>query len=121
VPPGCPDHSIFALLYLGAVLVAAVFAQRSLYGRCISPAQGLTQLYLGVIASGAGFFLWNVGARRTNAGTLAVFNNLKIPLAVAVSLLFFGEQTDLVRLCLGGALMAGALTVNKHVPHNRNT
>ena len=60
--------------------------------------QVLVLLYLGLLASGVGFFLWNVGATRVSAGTLAVFNNVKIPLAVVVSLLFFAEQTDWLRL-----------------------
>jgi len=65
------------------------------------------------VASGLGFWLWNAGARRVSAGTLAVFNDLKIPLAVAVSLLVFGEQTDLPRLLMGGTLVLAALLLNE--------
>ena len=64
---------------------------------------------LGVAASGLGFFLWNRGATRVSAGTLAAMNNVKIPLAVACSLVVFGEQADLPRLFLGGGLMASAV------------
>ena len=48
-----------------------------------------------MLASGVGFFLWNVGATRVRSGTLAVMNNAKVPLAVVVSLAFFGEQAPL--------------------------
>jgi drug/metabolite transporter (DMT)-like permease len=68
-----------------------------------------------VIASGVGFFLWNYGARRVNAGTLAVFNNLKVPLAVAVSLIFFGESADPLRLALGGGIVLAALFLNERL------
>jgi drug/metabolite transporter (DMT)-like permease len=76
-----------------------------------TPWQWLVIAYLGILASGVCFFWWNVGASRVNAGTLAAFNNVKIPLAVACSLLFFGETADLPRLLLGGALMAAAVWV----------
>ena len=48
--------------------------------------QGAVLVYLGIVASGIGFFLWNAGARRSAPGVLAVGNNLKIPLAAAVFL-----------------------------------
>ncbi|MFZ6018697.1 MAG: EamA family transporter, partial [Chloroflexota bacterium] len=54
-----------------------------------------------------------VGARKVNAGTLAIFNDLKIPLAVAISLAFFGEQADLPRLLIGGAVVLAALALNE--------
>jgi drug/metabolite transporter (DMT)-like permease len=70
-------------------------------------------LYLGALASGIGFFGWNLGARKVNAGTLAVFNNLKIPLAVGVSLTVFGEHTDLPRLIGGATFMLLALYLSE--------
>ncbi len=104
------DAHCFAWLFLGGLLVTATtwFA----HGGPIAP---LTQdawaayAYLGIIASGLGFFLWNSGARRVLSSTLAAANNLKIPTAVAVSLLFFGEQVDALRLIAGGVLIAFAM------------
>ena len=97
------DSQIFALLYGGAVLLTglAVLFTVNFSEIQINALQIYTLLYLGVIASGLGFFLWNYGARRTNTGTLSIFNNLKIPFAITVSLLFFGEQTDILRLAVG--------------------
>ena len=63
--------------------------------------------------------MWNYGARRTNMGTLAVFNNLKIPLAITVSLLFFGEQGDLPRLITGGIILLGLIIYNEIQFKNR--
>jgi drug/metabolite transporter (DMT)-like permease len=71
--------------------------------------QWLTLLYLGVGASGLGFFLWNVGATRVAPATLAVMNNAKVPLGVAASIVVFGEAADLNGLLAGFALLGAAL------------
>jgi len=104
---------VFAVLYAGAVAVAAPAAFVSWGGSLAAPTwpQAATLLYLGAAASGLGFFLWNVGAARVGAGTLAVMNNAKVPLGVAVALLVFGEQAHLGRLLLGGGILAAGLAV----------
>lgn len=109
------DGQIFGLLYFGGTLAAGLPALFTTPWASLNllPNQALTLLYLGVVASAVGFFLWNVGARKVNAGTLAIFNDLKIPLAVAVSLIFFGEQADLPRLLIGGAVVLAALALNE--------
>jgi drug/metabolite transporter (DMT)-like permease len=108
IPAEVSDASLFALPYAGAVAVALAVSLCTSDWRAVSatPVQWATLLYLGAVASGLCFFLWNVGATRVNAGVLAAFNNAKIPLGVAVSLLVFGEHADLGRLLLGGGLMA---------------
>lgn len=107
--PALRDREVFALLYAGGLAIA-VFAAL-IRGGWTTPtgAQLWTLIYLGAIASGLGFFLWNVGATRVSAGTLAVMNNAKIPLGIACSLLFFHEQADVPRLLLGGALLAASV------------
>ena len=112
--PVIKDRQVFALFYLGGALTALVPALFTTpwHSLALSASQAWSLLYLGVIASGLAFFLWNTGARRVNAGALAVLNNLKIPLAVAVSLLVFGEQAHLPSLLLGGAVMLAALALN---------
>ncbi|MGC4074440.1 MAG: EamA family transporter [Nibricoccus sp.] len=82
----------------------------------LTSTQAYTLLYLGVLASGVCFFWWNLGATKVNAGTLAVFNNAKVPLGVACSLLFFGETADLPRLAVGGALLIAAVAVAETKP-----
>ena len=113
--PEVRDYQVFALLYAGGFAAAALPALFSAdwAGFSISPVQVWTLAYLGVVASGLGFFLWNLGARRADIATLAIFNNLKIPLSVAVSLVFFGEAADLPRLLAGGALVLAALWYNQ--------
>jgi drug/metabolite transporter (DMT)-like permease len=110
------DHQVYGLLYLGAAAVTAV-ATTLIGGWGSLTALDLRQigtlLYLGLLASGLCFFWWNKGAVLTNAGTLAVFNNLKIPLAVAVSLLVFGETANLFRLISGGAIILIAIWLSR--------
>jgi drug/metabolite transporter (DMT)-like permease len=119
-PAGLRDVHLFGYLYLGAV--AATALATTLFGGwgaagALTTNQALTLLYLGAVASGLGFFLWNVGARQASAGALAVFNNLKIPLAIAVSLLLFGEQANIPNLLWGGLVVTGALALNEVLRH----
>ncbi len=109
--PDLRDRDGFALLYFGAfaVTLPATLVRTNFATLSLTPVNLGILLYLGVIASGVGFFLWNVGATRVNAGTLAVMNNAKIPLGIAVSLLVFGEAADWPRLLVGGALLALAV------------
>jgi drug/metabolite transporter (DMT)-like permease len=107
------DASLFAWLYVGALGATALLSLGATEWSAFRPsaAQWGTLAYLGVIASGLSFFGWNLGALKVNAGTLAVFNNLKIPLMVACSLLFFGEQADLLRLTISLVLMVASLWI----------
>lgn len=109
------ETRIYALPYLGGLLAAglAALALTPWSGLAVSGTQWLTLVYLGAVASGVCFFLWNVGARRVNAGTLAIFNDLKIPLAVVVSLVFFGEAANLANLLVGGGLGILGLILNE--------
>jgi len=79
--------------------------------RGLTTSQWLTLAYLGVVASGVGFFLWNRGAVQVGPGALAVMNNLKVPLGVVAALTIFGEQADLGRLAVGGGLMIVAAVI----------
>ena len=100
------DADGYALLYLGGVLAALPF---SLAGNPVGELAGLAGsqwaalFYLGAVASGLGFFLWNAGAARVNAASLAVFNNLKIPVAILISITLFGEEAS------PGSLIPGML------------
>jgi drug/metabolite transporter (DMT)-like permease len=109
--PALRDRDVFGLLYAGAVAltlpVALVRVDFATFA--ITSTQSLTLLYLGVLASGVGFFLWNIGATKVGTGALAVMNNAKIPLMVAVSLLVFGEYADIPRLFISLVLLTTAV------------
>ncbi len=104
------DRAVMGWLYLGGVVVSLPWAVIAvLHGTVVlSRVQMAAVVYLGVIASGVGFFLWNAGARRTSAGVLAVCNNLKIPFAAVISLLVFGGKANPVFLLVGGLLFVVA-------------
>lgn len=109
--PGLRDREIFALPYLGAfAFTGALCVARVDFGALhVTSVQWLTLAYLGVLASGLGFFLWNVGVTRVAAGTAAVMNNAKIPLGIACSLVFFGETADPLRLGASLLLLGAAV------------
>ncbi|MES1168999.1 MAG: EamA family transporter, partial [Oleiharenicola lentus] len=103
--PTVKDREVFAVLYAGGVALALTVMLARNVSVSVSAGQVMTLLYLGIIASGIGFFLWNVGATRVSAGELAVMNNAKIPLMVAASLLVFGEHADVTRLAASLVLL----------------
>ena len=111
ISPQAKDSQLFALLYLGgcAVVIPAAFYRTDFATLTVSSTQLGILAYLGVIASGLGFFLWNRGATQVSPAALAAMNNAKIPLAVAASLIVFGEQVDLIRLGISGVLMVLAV------------
>ena len=120
---GVKDMHVFGFLYLGAAILTAIstLVFVPLESISLTLKQGWTLLYLGAIASGLGFFLWNLGARKVNAGALAIFNNLKIPLAVLVSLVVFGEKTNISNLLIGGGIIGISLFVNEWITRRKKS
>lgn len=104
----------FGWVYAGAFAVTAAWALTTVDRSelDLTRSQWWVVLYLGTVPSGIAFYLWNRGATRVSAGVLAVMNNLKIPLAVAVALAPpFLEPADLPRLAVSSALLVAALFV----------
>jgi drug/metabolite transporter (DMT)-like permease len=112
--PGLHDKNIFAFLYGGAVVLTGFCSLFTVNYRqlTIHTHQWLALLYLGIIASGLSFFLWNFGSRKVDEGILAAMNNAKIPVAVIASVLILGEQINWQRLLGGCILIASALFLN---------
>jgi drug/metabolite transporter (DMT)-like permease len=113
LPAETSDVSLFALPYAGAVAACALgsLAFTDWGSVHLSLSQWGVVAYLGVVSSGLCFFWWNQGATRVNVGTLAVFNNAKVPLGVATSLVFFHEKADVPRLCVSLVLMMIAVWI----------
>ena len=75
-------------------------------------------VYLGTVASALGYFLWNKGACEVDSGVLAIMNNALIPAAIVVNLVFWHKDADILRLCLGGAVIYISLLIhNKIIAH----
>jgi drug/metabolite transporter (DMT)-like permease len=104
------EKAMFGWLYWGAVAVVLPIGCRHLpvYIAQLTLRESLVILYLGLVASGVGFFLWNYGASRVSASVLAVMNNAKTPLGLLVSLTVFGESVQMARLIIGSVLVIAA-------------
>ncbi len=103
----------YAVIFLGATFITGIFtfAATNFIELEVSINQWLSLLYLGGIATGLGFFLWNVGVTKVNDGSLAVMNNLKIPLGVIFAVLILNESFNLIQLSVGSIFILIALFV----------
>lgn len=106
---------IFSFLYFGAIIISGLFSLTftDFSTITISADQWLSLIYLGIVASGIGFFLWNVGVTKVEAGSLAVLNNLKIPLAILFAFILLDESIDLIKLIAGSVIIVIALIANE--------
>ncbi len=111
--PSLPQYQTFGYFFIGASIVALV--AYGLLGEAKYPTTGLQWgllVWLGLGASGLGYYLWNYGASQVNAGTLAVMNNALVPAGLLVNLLIWNREVDFVRLLAGGVLIVGALMIS---------
>lgn len=69
-------------------------------------------LWLGIVASGIGYYFWNQGARQVDAGTLAIMNEALKPAGLAVNVLFWNKDADPLRLSLCALVICAALVIN---------
>ncbi len=119
--PDLESHEVFALLYAGAVAVTLV-ATAFTFDRTtleLTTTQAVVLVYLGVVAAGFGFLLWNHGATKVSDGTLAVMNNGYMPLAVIAGLVWLGEEADPIRLLIGTAVIVAALFVAERASQSK--
>ena len=110
-----PQHTIFGLFYLGALCIAvpAFLLLGNPEKLPTETHQWLILAYLGTVASGLGYFLWNKGATMVNAGALAVMNNALVPAGIVVNVLIWNRDADLVTLSIGGAVILLSLWINE--------
>ncbi|WP_187488336.1 carboxylate/amino acid/amine transporter [Duffyella gerundensis] len=110
-----PQHVAFAWFYIGAVLVAIV--AWGLWGNPHKlPTTGLQWgilVWLGVAASGLGYFMWNYGATQVDAGTLGIMNNMHVPAGLLVNLAIWQEQPHWSSFIIGAAVICASLWVHK--------
>lgn len=112
--PSTPQHQLFGYFYLGAL--AIVLPAWWMLGTPSYPTTSLQWgilLWLGIGASGLGYFLWNKGATLVNAGALAIMNNALVPAGLLVNLLIWNRDADLPRLALGGFILLASLWINE--------
>jgi len=100
-------------MYFGGALLASLVSFPTVKWQdvSISLQQWQALLYLGTVASGLCFYLWNSGAKQVSVPTLAAMNNGYIPFAVIFSVVIWQEQTDWLRLIPGAVVLLLALWV----------
>ncbi|BBM01693.1 carboxylate/amino acid/amine transporter [Microbulbifer sp. GL-2] len=104
----------FGWFFLGANLVtvtAWVFLGKAQYPQ--NSVQWGVLIWLGVVASGLGYFLWNKGTTQVTAATLAAMNNALIPAGLLVNLLIWNRDAPIINLMIGGGVIATAIMLNE--------
>ena len=110
-----PQHNAFAWFYLGAFLVAVVawFSLGNAQKLPETTLQWSILVFLGVVASGIGYFMWNYGATQVDAGTLGIMNNMHVPAGLLVNLAIWQEQPHWPSFILGGSVIVASLWVHR--------
>ncbi|WP_069631992.1 DMT family transporter [Campylobacter pinnipediorum] len=120
---GFNQRDVFGYFHFGAFIV--VLIAFALFGNFekLNPnlTQTLTLIWLGVVASGVGYFLWNKGACDVDSGVLAIMNNALIPAAILVNLLFWQKDTDLFKLIIGSSILYISLIIHNKIIKYYNT
>ncbi|MGK9174435.1 carboxylate/amino acid/amine transporter [Yokenella regensburgei] len=110
-----PQHNAFAWFYLGAFVVAvtAWFALGNPQKLPTTNVQWGVLIWLGVVASGLGYFMWNYGATQVDAGTLGIMNNVHVPAGLLVNLAIWQEQPHWPSFIIGGSVIMASLWVHR--------
>ncbi|EMM5119815.1 TPA: carboxylate/amino acid/amine transporter [Providencia stuartii] len=110
-----PQHQAFSWFYIGATLVAlfgwGLFGDKSLV--LTTHVQWWVLLWLGVVASGIGYFMWNYGATKVDAGTLAIMNNMMVPAGLLVNFAIWQQHPDWLSFTIGASLIVASLWVHR--------
>ena len=111
-----PQHNAFAWFYLGACVVGVIawFALGNPQKLPTTNVQWGVLVWLGVVASGLGYFMWNYGATQVDAGTLGIMNNVHVPAGLLVNLAIWQEQPHWPSFIIGAAVIMASLWVHRH-------
>ena len=101
----------FGYFYFGAIIIASlgslIMIDSLSYPK--STTQWLLVLWLGAIASGLGYYFWNRGSVLVNNGTLAVMNNLVIPLGLFIEITFFSKLINVTNYIIGALIILSSI------------
>jgi len=102
------QSDVFGYFHFGALLVSIVAFGLFANTDKLSPTliQWGVLVWLGIVASGLGYFLWNKGACEVDAGVLAIMNNVHVPAGLIVNLFIWGTPTNYPLLTLGSGVIA---------------
>ncbi|MBF6028811.1 EamA family transporter [Pseudomonas sp. P115] len=114
-PSDQPHYRRFGFFYVGALLV--VLPAFLLFGKANylpdAPLQWGVLVFLGLVSTALGMYWWNKGACLVQGGTLAVMNNLHVPVGLLLNLLIWNQHEPLGRLALGGLVILGAVWISR--------
>ena len=121
LPVKLAQHQLFGWFYLGAVIVALP-AWWVLGGTQYphNATQWTILLWLGLVASGAGYYCWNKGVTLVSSGLLAVMNNMLIPAGLVVNIVLWNRDENLLSLTIGSALLLLSCMLCKPVRNSVN-
>ncbi|SNY78156.1 carboxylate/amino acid/amine transporter [Enterobacter sp. CC120223-11] len=110
-----PQHNAFAWFYMGAFLVAVVawFLLGNPNKLPTTTLQWGILVWLGVAASGIGYFMWNYGATQVDAGTLGIMNNMHVPAGLLVNLAIWQQQPHWPSFITGALVIVASLWVHR--------
>lgn len=114
-PSTIPQYKRWGYFYIGGFLIAMpafLLLGNPASISLISPWQWTILVWLGLAASALGMYWWNKGACQVDAGTLGIMNNALIPAGLLVNLVFWNHHADMVRLIIGGYVIASSLWIN---------
>ncbi|MFG1481381.1 EamA family transporter [Halobacteriovorax sp. HFRX-2_2] len=108
----------FALFFLGALIpISIVLVSRTTVDLSqISTLQWGVLLWLGLVASGVCYYLWNTGAKLVSYGELAVMNNAVIPAAILVNVIFWGAKIQWTSFLLGAFIIICGILIENRKP-----
>lgn len=107
-------YTDFSFFFIGASLITFI-------GLIVSPvsytypntiSQWFLVLWLGVGASGIGYYFWNYGATKVKVETLATMNNLVIPLGLFIEIIFFSGSYDFETFVIGTVIIISSIVTS---------
>ncbi|WP_341743348.1 EamA family transporter [Azonexus hydrophilus] len=114
-PVELPLYRFFGHFFLGALVL--VLPSFLIFGNPdklpVTAIQWGVLLWMGLFATALGLFWWVKGSVRVDAGTLAVMNELHVPLGLLVNLLIWNRDADLAKIALGGSVILLSLGISR--------
>lgn len=114
-PVELPLYRFFGHFFLGALVL--VLPSFLIFGNPERLPETAMQwgvlVWMGLFATALGMFWWVKGSTRVDAGTLAVMNELHVPLGLLVNLLIWNRDADLAKIALGGSVILLSLWINR--------
>ncbi|MDR5611731.1 MAG: carboxylate/amino acid/amine transporter [Arsenophonus sp.] len=111
-----PQRQAFSWFYIGACTIALfgwmIFGDVSKLPT--TKIQWGVLIWLGVGASGIGYFMWNYGTTQVDAGTLAIMNNMLVLAGLLVNFVVWQQHPDWLSFILGSSLLLLSLWVHRH-------